>query len=195
MAECKFPMSSKLNKTFFIYFAPFLLFIVLAGVLFFALGKDPKLLPSAKLGKPFPDFQLSALHQPEKMISKTDLVGEVVLVNVWATWCVSCLVEHPVLSKLANSGVVIYGLNYKDVRSAAIVFLKNHGNPYQEVFFDANGGLGLDLGVYGAPETYFLDRKGQVRYRHIGVITPDIWQNKLQPIYQGLIQESQENQE
>ena len=181
-----------MNRTFFIYLAPFILFIALAGVLFFALGKDPKLLPSAKLGKPFPDFQLPGLHQPEKTLSKTELVGEVVLINIWATWCVSCLVEHPVLSKLARSGVIIYGLNYKDVRSAAIVFLENHGNPYREVFFDANGSLGLDLGVYGAPETYFLDRQGQIRYRHIGVITTDIWQNKLESIYQGLIQENQE---
>ena len=185
-------MSREMNKTVLIYLGPFVIFIALAGVLFFALGQDPKLLPSAKLGKPFPDFQLPALHQPEKMLSKADLLGQVVLVNVWATWCISCLVEHPVLSKLSQSGVVIYGLNYKDVRTASIVFLKNHGNPYQEVFFDEKGSLGLDLGVYGAPETYFLDQKGQVRYRHIGVISPDIWQNKLEPIYQGLIQENQE---
>ncbi|HEY9135510.1 MAG TPA: DsbE family thiol:disulfide interchange protein [Pseudomonadales bacterium] len=176
------------NKAF-IYLVPFLLFIALSGVLFFALGKDPKLLPSAKLGKPFPEFELPSLHKSEQMLSKAQLTGEVVLVNVWATWCVSCLVEHPMLTKLSQDGVIIHGLNYKDVRPAAITFLENHGNPYRQIIFDEAGGLGLDLGVYGAPETYFLDKTGQIRYRHVGIIMPDVWQNKLQAVYQALLQE------
>lgn len=178
-----------MSKKVFIYLVPFLLFIALSGVLFFALGKDPKLLPSAQLGKPFPEFELASLHKPEQMLSKAQLTGEVVLVNVWATWCVSCLVEHPVLTKLSQSGVVIHGLNYKDVRPAAITFLENHGNPYRQIIFDEAGGLGLDLGVYGAPETYFLDKTGRIRYRHVGIIMPDVWQNKLQAVYQALLRE------
>ncbi len=178
-----------MNKRVFVFLLPFLLFIALAGVLFFALGKDPKLLPAAKLGKPFPEFELPSLHEPERILSKTQLTGEVVLVNIWATWCVSCLVEHPMLTKLAQQGVVIHGLNYKDVRPAAITFLENHGNPYDQIIFDESGDLGLDLGVYGAPETYFLDKSGLIRYRHVGVIMPDIWEHKLQAIYAALLRE------
>lgn len=178
-----------MNKRVFVFLLPFLLFIALAGVLFFALGKDPKLLPAAKLGKPFPEFELPSLHESERILSKAQLTGKVVLVNIWATWCVSCLVEHPMLTKLAQQGVIIHGLNYKDVRPAAITFLENHGNPYDQIIFDESGDLGLDLGVYGAPETYFLDKSGLIRYRHVGVIMPDIWENKLQAIYAALLRE------
>ena len=181
-----------MNRKAIFFLGPFFLFAALVAVLVVSLNKDPQLLPSARLGKPFPEFNLTSLHNPEKILSKQSLIGEVTLVNIWATWCASCLVEHPMLTKLDKSGVVIHGLNYKDVRPAAITFLKNHGNPYNKIIFDEKGDLGLDLGVYGAPETYFLDRVGRVRYRHVGVITPDIWENRLKPVYQGLIQEKKE---
>ncbi len=166
-------------------FIPLGLFALLAVLLFRGLSLDPQELPSALIDKPVPEFALPALLTGEVM-GPADLRGEPLLLNVWATWCISCRVEHPYLQRLADQGVPIYGVNYKDESTAARQWLRELGNPYRASIVDAQGSLGLDLGVYGAPETYLIDTDGVVRYRHVGVIDERIWTTRLQPIYAAL---------
>jgi cytochrome c biogenesis protein CcmG/thiol:disulfide interchange protein DsbE len=163
-------------------FAPLMLFAVLAIFLFRGLGLDPSEMPSALIDRPLPDFRLPRLGEAG-MLSAADMKGQAGLPNVWATWCPSCRVEHPYLLQLAEGGVPIYGLNYKDDDSAALRWLDELGNPYRFNIADREGTLGLDLGVYGAPETYLLDAAGIVRYRHVGVVDEVVWQTLLQPLY------------
>jgi cytochrome c biogenesis protein CcmG/thiol:disulfide interchange protein DsbE len=125
------------------------------------------------------------------MLSKEDLIGEVVLVNVWATWCFACRIEHPMLNDLAKQGVKIVGLNYKDQRSEAIKWLDDRGNPYLFNIFDTEGSLGFDLGVYGAPETYLVDVEGTIRHRRVGVVDQRIWDKEFRDLYQQLLKEAQ----
>lgn len=169
------------------YALPLLIFIGLALLLGSRLGTDPTELPSARIGKPMPDFQLSALDAPEKILTAADVKGQVLFLNVWATWCISCQVEHPVLKHMAKQGVPIIGINYKDYREAAQKYLDLHGNPFRFSIFDEKGDLGLDLGVYGAPETYLVDKDGHIRYRFIGVLDADKWENVLRPRYEALL--------
>ena len=158
-------------------FIPLLLFFVLAAFLWKGLSIDPRELPSALIDKPFPEFTLSALQQPERILTKQDFIGQPVLVNVWATWCPSCRQEHRQLLAIAQTeNIPVIGLNYKDERDLAVQWLQQLGNPYQFNIYDADGMLGLDLGVYGAPETYLLDARGIVRHRHVGVLTAQDWQ-------------------
>jgi cytochrome c biogenesis protein CcmG/thiol:disulfide interchange protein DsbE len=168
-------------------FIPLLLFIVIALV-FLALEKrmgsgdyDPSALPSALIGQPVPAFELSALADSSVIKTVADIEMPALL-NVWATWCVSCRVEHPYLNSLAESGIRIYGLNYKDDRSEALRWLQQLGDPYTLVLFDEEGILGLNLGVYGAPETYVLDEDGIIRYRHVGVMDKRVWQKTILPL-------------
>jgi cytochrome c biogenesis protein CcmG/thiol:disulfide interchange protein DsbE len=139
------------------------------------------------IDKPLPPFNLPTLGEGDRL-SADDIAGEPLLLNVWATWCISCRVEHPYLQRLAAAGVVIYGINYKDDPVAARSWLKDLGDPYRANIVDAQGSLGLDLGVYGAPETYFIDAAGVVRYRHVGVIDERVWEGRLKAIYESLIQ-------
>ena len=158
-------------------FIPLILFMVLGVVLWKGLSLDPKKLPSALIDKPFPSFKVAALLQSERMLTKADIVGKPVLVNVWATWCPSCRKEHQQLLNIAQQNQIpIIGLNYKDKREAATLWLKQLGNPYQFNIYDHDGMLGLDLGVYGAPETYLLDKNGVIKHRHVGVVTQEVWQ-------------------
>jgi cytochrome c biogenesis protein CcmG/thiol:disulfide interchange protein DsbE len=166
-------------------FAPLLLFVVLAVFLFRGLSLDPKEMPSALIDRPLPEFSLPSLGQ-ERLLSRNNVVGKVALFNVWATWCVSCRVEHPYLHLLAKQGVPIYGINYKDDDIDALRWLEELGNPYVANIADREGTLGLDLGVYGAPETYLVDAAGVIRYRHVGVIDERVWQTVLQPLYDEL---------
>lgn len=155
-----------------------------AALLFFlsqGLGNDPRLLPSALIDRPLPEFSLPDLQAPRRTMTGADLKGEIALLNVWATWCPSCYDEHDQLLALAANGVPIFGLNYKDERQAALDWLNRLGNPYRRIVEDADGQLGLDLGVYGAPETYLLDASGVVRYRHVGVVTEAVWNEDFLP--------------
>ncbi|MGV8919891.1 MAG: DsbE family thiol:disulfide interchange protein [Pseudomonas sp.] len=170
---------------------PLALFLGLAAFLYRGLYLDPAELPSAMIGKPFPAFSLPDV-QNGKVITQADLLGKPALVNVWGTWCISCRVEHPVLNKLAQQGVVIYGINYKDVNADAIKWLTEFHNPYQINISDAAGNLGLNLGVYGAPETFLIDRKGVIRYKHVGVIDDTVWHEQLASLYQGLVDEAKQ---
>ncbi len=166
-------------------FVPLILFAVLALFLFRGLELDPREMPSALIDNPLPEFTLPSLGQ-ERQLSRNDVIGRVVLLNVWATWCVSCRVEHPYLHQLADRGVPIYGVNYKDDDADALRWLDQLGNPYVANIVDREGTLGLDLGVYGAPETYLVDVAGVIRYRHVGVVDDRVWRTILQPLYEEL---------
>jgi len=137
-------------------FIPFALCLALGAFLFFSLGKDPLDLPSALVDEAFPEFALEELHEPERQLSTDDFDGQVLLVNVWATWCFACRVEHPWLNSLAKEGVVIVGLNYKDHRKLAQDWLQERGDPYQFSIFDPRGVLVIDLGVYGRRKPTWL---------------------------------------
>jgi cytochrome c biogenesis protein CcmG/thiol:disulfide interchange protein DsbE len=164
---------------------PLLLFLALGGFLLRGLQLDPRAMPSALIDQPLPEFSLPILGQAGT-VDRNGVIGEVALVNVWATWCGSCRVEHPYLTQLAAEGVPIYGINYKDVDAEAVRWLQQLGDPYRLSIVDAEGSLGLDLGVYGAPETYVVDAAGYIRYRHVGVVNEQTWQQVLQPIMQEL---------
>lgn len=165
-----------------VYLTPLAIALGLGLILFTAIGKDPTKLETARLNDPIPAFNLASLADESLRFSQKDLVGEVSLLNVWATWCPSCRVEHDYLIKLADEGVKIIGLNYKDERMAALTWLKKLGNPYQFTIYDPHGKLGFDLGVYGAPETYVVDQNSVVRYRHVGVVNEQVWKNTLEPL-------------
>ena len=164
----------------FLLLGSFLALVVLLG---FGLTLNPREVPSPLIDKPAPPFELPQLHEPSKTFSPADLRGQVWLFNVWASWCASCRDEHPVLVELARSGAVpIYGLNYKDQRDAGLEWLKRFGDPYKLSVFDAKGAVGIDYGVYGVPETYLIDKRGVIRYKRIGVLTPEIVQTKVLPL-------------
>lgn len=163
-------------------FLPLAGFGLLALLLFRGLSLDPTALPSARLGEPMPAFVLTELHSGE-VVDETSLRGEPQLVNVWATWCYSCRVEHPFLLELADRGVPIIGLNYKDEPDAARRWLADLGDPYRRTIVDQEGTLGLDLGVYGAPETYVLGADGVVLHRHVGVVDAAVWASDLAPFF------------
>tara|TARA_R110000868_G_scaffold364037_1_gene626497 strand:+ start:32813 stop:33361 length:549 start_codon:yes stop_codon:yes gene_type:complete len=151
---------------------------------------DPQALPSALLNKPLPKFTLPKLENDQQVVQAEDLLGDIALINVWATWCPSCHIEHPYLNYLASKlDVVIYGINYKDENKEALRWLKNKGNPYRFNIVDAQGKLGLDLGVTGAPETYVIDHRGFVRMRHQGPMTGQVWSQKFLPLIEQLQQE------
>ncbi len=158
-------------------FIPLALFLILGFFLWKGLSIDPTKLPSALLGKPFPAFKVAALKNPNRILSNADLIGKPILINVWATWCPACRQEHVQLLKIAQENKIpLIGLNYKDNRQAALNWLDQLGDPYQFNIYDESGMLGLDLGVYGAPETYLLDKNGVILYRHVGVVTEAVWQ-------------------
>lgn len=164
-------------------FLPLGAFLTLVILLVRGLSLDPTELPSARLGVAVPSFNLPVLDSPQ-MRSPEDWRGEPALINVWATWCFSCRVEHPYLLQLAEQGVTIYGLNYKDEPVKASQWLIDLGNPYTETVVDELGDLGLDLGVYGAPETYVIDSDGIIRHRHVGVVNEQVWAEQLQPFFE-----------
>ena len=159
-------------------FLPLVAFLGLGAFLFRGLSLDPTALPSALIDRPLPEFRLENLDSGEEL-ARADVVGEAMLVNVWATWCYSCRVEHPFLLELAGRGVKILGLNYKDESAAAVDWLAELGDPYAVSVADTEGILGLDMGVYGAPETYVVDAEGIVRHRHVGVLDAAVWDRDM----------------
>ena len=166
---------------------PIVIFLILAGFLYVGLYKDPSLVPSPLIGKPVPTFAASALNDPDKIITNKDLLGEYALINVWATWCAACKQEHAALVYLAKQKKMpIFGLNYKDDRAAAIEWLEQYGDPYVFSVFDENGRIGIDFGVYGAPETFLIDRQGVIRHKLVGIMTPEIWESQFVPIINDL---------
>lgn len=169
------------------YLVPLAIFAVLGLLLAYGLNLDPRKIPSPLIGKPLPAFSLATVADPARKVGRDDLLGRVYLLNVWASWCVACRQEHPFLNELARSKTVpIIGLNYKDKREDALAWLGSLGNPYELSLADNDGRLGIDLGVYGVPETFVIDKQGVIRYKQIGPITPEVWEQKLAPIMKEL---------
>ena len=169
------------------FLVPLAVFIVMVAFLAVGLGLNPREIPSPLINKAAPAFQLPQLHQPDKTFSQQDMIGKVWLLNVWASWCVSCRQEHPLLMDLAKSNVVpIYGLNYKDPREDALAWLKELGDPYVLSIADRNGRVGIDYGVYGVPETFVIDKEGAIRYKQIGPVTPEALRDKILPLVKEL---------
>jgi len=165
----------------------FLLLVVLLGV---GLTLNPREVPSPLINKPAPEFTLPRLEAQGQTIGTTDMRGKVWLLNVWASWCVSCRAEHPLVMDLARSGAVeIVGLNYKDENNAAREWLQRHGNPYAVSAVDADGRVGIDWGVYGVPETFVVDRSGTIRYKQIGPLTREVLEQKVLPLVRQLKEE------
>ncbi|HSK62859.1 MAG TPA: DsbE family thiol:disulfide interchange protein [Pyrinomonadaceae bacterium] len=172
------------------YLIPLGLFLVLVVFLAIGLGRDPRKVPSPLINKAAPTFRLPQLHAPDKTFSAADMRGKVWVLNVWASWCISCRDEHPLLIEYAKSGAVpIYGLNWKDKPEDALAWLRELGDPYVLSAADLDGRVAIDYGVYGAPETYLIDQGGVIRYKHIGPITRDIWKDKFMPLVQELTRE------
>ena len=158
---------------------PLLIFFSLIILLFNFLDNEERQLQSVLIEKSFPNFFLPSLES-QKMLDRNDLIKLPALVNIWATWCISCRVEHPFLMKLKeDSMITIYGINYKDERIKANKLLKQIGDPYEFSLFDKKGTLAIDLGVYGAPETFLVDRERVIKVKHVGVLTPEIWEKKF----------------
>jgi cytochrome c biogenesis protein CcmG/thiol:disulfide interchange protein DsbE len=169
------------------YLIPLAVFAVMVVFLAIGLTLDPKEVPSPFIGKPAPAFVLPQVADAGATLGHDDLKGRVGLLNVWASWCVSCRQEHPVLMQLAKQGIVpIYGLDYKDERNAALDWLNRFGNPYTASAFDADGRVGIEWGVYGVPETFVIDRAGIIRYKHTGPITPEVLEKTLLPLIREL---------
>lgn len=180
-----------MNKQRFLLFLPLIVFAVLAVLFWRGLSLDPNAMPSALLNKPVPQFELPVLEAVENPLGLTiatqeQLKGRVSLLNVWATWCVTCKQEHEFLNQLKASGVPIYGVNYKDDNADAQRWLVELHNPYVFSVIDADGRFGLDLGVFGAPETYVIDKAGIIRYKHIGDVNADVWENTIKPVFESL---------
>ena len=183
-------MNSKLRMV--ILLLP-LVFVVGLGIfLFKGLFGDPTRLDSALIGREVPSFELPDLYQPDVTHTESIVGGRPMLINVWATWCPTCYAEHTFLNQLlAEEDVYIIGLNYKDdSRGAAVRWLQDLGDPYAINLFDFTGLLALDLGVYGAPETYVVDENGIIRYRHVGDLNERVWRNDVGPVYYRAMQES-----
>ncbi len=165
---------------------PLLLFGVLVVFLATSLTLDPSRVSSPLVGLPMPAFSGERLAQPGVFVSADDLAERPMLLNVWATWCQGCIAEHDLLMDVAGRhGIPIYGLNYRDERGAALAWLARYGNPYRLVIYDEDATIGLDWGVYGAPETFVVDADGIVRYKHVGVLREEIFQHEILPLFEG----------
>lgn len=167
---------------------PVILFLLLSAFLFRGLYLDPHTLPSVQIGKSLPQFNTSQLEHPELLFSSNEIKNKVVILNIWASWCEACVEEQVFLMQLAREGVLIYGLNYKDQPGDALNWLNQWGNPYQLIGQDSEGKIAIDLGVYGAPESFVIDKNGIIRYRHVGIMTQDVWTKTIQPLMKRLEQ-------
>ena len=176
---------------------PLVLFLVLVLAIFVVMsrGSDPHEIPSPLINKAAPAFQLPQLHDPSKTISPADMRGKVYVLNFWGSWCIACRDEHPLLVQYAKSNVVpIIGVDYKyanddsDERAAAKQLLTELGNPYSQVIYDHDGSTSIDYGVYGAPESFLIDKNGVIRFKQIGPITEDVWNRKIVPLARQLNQ-------
>jgi cytochrome c biogenesis protein CcmG/thiol:disulfide interchange protein DsbE len=169
------------------FLIPLAIFVVLAGFLFRGLFLNPREVPSPFIGKPAPQFTLAQLHKDGEMFTPQQMQGQVWLLNVWASWCVACLQEHPLLVQLAKRNAVpIVGLNYKDKPGDAKGWLVKHGDPYNLSVKDLDGRVGIEYGVYGVPETFLIDKNGVIRFKQIGPLTDEVWVKKMQPLIEEL---------
>lgn len=173
---------------------PLIAFLLLAGLFGFGIWwnstHDQTAIPSPLINKPAPAFSLPALYDPSQQVTKADLLGKPYLLNVFASWCIECGVEHPLLEAIAPKlGVALVGYNYKDQPADAKAWLAQHGNPYSTLMADVSGTTAINFGVYAAPESFLIDAKGVIRYKHIGPFTPEVVQNELLPAIAALAKE------
>ncbi len=169
------------------FLIPLAVFLVLAAFLAKGLKLDPREVPSPLIGKPAPGFALTRLDNANTTLRREDLLGRVWILNVWASWCGACRDEHPLLVEFSRRKLVpVYGLNYKDERRDGMAWLARFGNPYEASLFDQDGRVGIDYGVYGVPETFIIDKQGTVRMKHIGPLTPEVIQTRIEPLLKEL---------
>ncbi|HYF86272.1 DsbE family thiol:disulfide interchange protein [Azospirillum sp.] len=174
-----------------LYLLPFLLFIGVGIAFYLGFQRDPRDIPSALIDKPAPTFELPAISgQPATGgLSSARLKGDVTLVNVFASWCIPCKAEHPVITRLSREqGVTVFGINYKDKPEDALTWLARNGNPYAAIGADQDGRVSIDWGVYGVPESYLIDRQGRIRFKHVGPLTPQVVEEQLLPMVKHLRQ-------
>ena len=182
-------MNAQTKKTL-VLLIPLALFLVLGGFLFAGLSLKPREIPSPLIDKSIPAFDLPQLQDPAKRLASNDLLGQVTLVNAWASWCVSCRSEHELLMELAKQhNVRIYGINYKDRRDDALRYLQRLGNPYVTNGHDLNGRVGIDWGIIATPESFIVDKKGTIRYKQIGPLNAQVWNDTVAPLIKQLEQE------
>jgi len=169
------------------FIIPLGVFALLVFFLWRGLGLDPRLVPSPLIDKPAPRFALARLDDAAKTIARDDMLGKVWMLNVWASWCVACREEHSTLVAFSQTKAVpIIGLNYKDTRPDGLGWLNRFGDPYQASIFDQDGRVGIDFGVYGVPETFVIDKRGVIRFKHVGPLTPEVVQTRIQPLLRQL---------
>lgn len=169
------------------FLIPLALFLVLAGFLFVGLGLNPREVPSPLIGKPVPAFSAPLLANPAQHLAPAELRGKVWMLNVWASWCGPCREEHPVVTAFAQRKLIpVYGLNYKDQAANSTAWLREQGDPYTASLVDADGRIGLDFGVYGVPETFVIDQAGVIRYKKVGVLTPEVVDKDILPLLRSL---------
>ena len=165
------------------YVLPIVAALVLIPFLMIGLTKDPTKLPSPYIGKPAPGFDLPSLTNPEQRVGESSYAGQMVLVNIWATWCVGCRQEHDFLNRLAQQNTIpIYGINWRDNRQDALQWLQQLGDPYVDSGYDGDGRIGIEWGAYGAPETFLVSAEGIVLYKHLGPLNAAIWENLFVPL-------------
>lgn len=164
------------------YSFPLVLFLLIVGLLGYGLTLHPAEVPSPLISQSVPKFELPTLFDAKKNMTNKDFIGQVTLLNVWASWCSICAEEHPFLMQLAKEHVVLYGMNYKDDTDTAKMLLKKYGNPYKLIAVDSTGVTAIDWGVYGTPETFLIDKKGVIRYKQIGMMTPEAWEKTIKPL-------------
>jgi len=166
---------------------PLVLFLLIIIILWRGLGLHPNQVPSPLINKPAPAFRLPSLISPPAYITNKNFLGQVSLFTIWATWCAACIDEHDFLLTLSKNKLIpLYGLDYKDDPVKAKIFIQKYGNPYKIIAVDSSGDTGINWGVYGTPETFIIDKKGIIRYKHIGAITPDNWETILEPLVKKL---------
>ncbi|WP_448203607.1 DsbE family thiol:disulfide interchange protein [Azospirillum sp. sgz302134] len=170
-----------------IFLLPLLLFVGVGVAFFMGFERDPRDIPSALIDKPVPEFALPALAGHKEGISSAMLKGDVTLVNVFASWCIPCKAEHPVITRLSRElGVTVRGINYKDKAEDAAAWLQRNGDPYASIGADLDGRVSIDWGVYGVPETYLVDRQGRIRFKQVGPLTPQVVEEQILPMIKHL---------
>ena len=173
-----------------LFIAPILVFVAVMIGFFVGLRRDPTLLPSMMIGKQVPAFSLPPVRPGDQGFATTDLGDEPMLVNFYASWCAACRIEHPMLMRLRAQGVILHGVDWKDEAALGLKWLQDRGDPYVRVGNDLSGRTGIDMGVSAVPETFVVDKHGKVRYRHVGAITPEDWDQKIGPMMERLKAES-----
>lgn len=170
-----------------LFLMPLVVFAGIAAYFVIGLGMDPRIVPSALIDKPVPEFELPPLLDAVPALATADFGGEVVMVNVFASWCIPCRAEHPLINRLSEDGVLpVYGLNWKDKKADAIAWLAELGNPYARIGHDLRGRVGIDWGVYGVPETYLVDKSGRIRYKHVGPMFSEVIEETVKPLIRDL---------